>query len=56
MSNRGDIGDCFRAMLSQWLKRTLPRPTWNALAEALRSRSVGLSHLAEEILQQNLYT
>ena len=26
---------------------------WSALADALRSPSVGLSHLAQEILEQN---
>ena len=44
---------CFRAMLTKWL-REHKRPTWSALAEALRSPSVGRSHLAEQILQQNL--
>ena len=44
---------CFRAMLTKWL-REHERPTWRALAEALRSPSVGQSNLAEEILQQNL--
>jgi hypothetical protein len=41
---------CFRAMLTKWL-REHQRPTWSELAEALRSPSVGLSHLAQEILQ-----
>jgi hypothetical protein len=41
---------CFRAMLIKWL-REHQRPTWSALAEALRSPSVGLSHLAEVIFQ-----
>ena len=45
--------DCFRAMLTQWL-RDSRQPTWSALAKALRSPSVGLSHLAQEILEQNL--
>jgi hypothetical protein len=42
---------CFTAMLTTWL-REHERPTWSALAEALRSPSVGLSHLAEEIQHQ----
>ena len=49
-ANAGNPDRCFRAMLTKWL-REHQRPTWSALAEALRSRSVGLSHLAEEILQ-----
>ena len=44
---------CFRAMLTQWL-REHPKPTWSALAKALKSPSVGYSHLAEEILELNL--
>ena len=44
---------CFRAMLSKWL-REHQQPTWSTLAEALRSPSVGLSHLAEEIQLQQL--
>ena len=51
--NAGNPDRCFRAMLTKWL-REHQRPTWSALAEALRSPSVGLSHLAEKILQQNL--
>jgi hypothetical protein len=38
-------------MLTTWL-REHPQPTWSALAEALRSPSVGLYHLAEEIQHQ----
>ena len=47
-TNTGNSDHCFRAMLMKWL-REHQRPTWSALAKALRSPSVGLSHLAEEI-------
>ena len=50
LANMGKPDHCFRAMLTQWLRRDSPRPTWSALGEALRSPSVGLSHLAQEIL------
>ena len=40
---------CFRDMLRQWLRRDHPKPTWNALAEALRSPSVGYAKLAEQV-------
>ena len=50
LANAGNPDRCFRAMLTKWL-REHERPIWSALAEALRSPSVGLSHLAEEILQ-----
>ena len=52
LANQQNPDCCFRAMLTKWL-REHQRPTWSALAEALRSPSVGLSHLAEVILQQN---
>ena len=38
-------------MLTNWL-REYERPTSSALAEAVRSPSVGHSHLAQEIQQQ----
>jgi hypothetical protein len=38
-------------MLTKWL-REHERPTWSALADALRCPSVGLYHLAEEIQHQ----
>jgi hypothetical protein len=48
LANQQNPDRCFRAMLTKWL-REHQRPTWSALAEALSSPSVGLSHLAEEI-------
>lgn len=44
---------CFRAMLTQWL-REHHRPTWSGLAKALKSPSVGYTHLAEQILETNV--
>ena len=51
--NRGRSDHCFRAMLTQWLRREHPRPTWSALSEALRSPSVGLRNLAQELMSSN---
>ena len=51
LANTGKPDRCFRATLTQWL-REHQAPTWRALAEALRSPSVGLSHLAQQILEQ----
>jgi hypothetical protein len=48
LANAGKPDHCFRAMLIKWL-REHQRPTWSALAEALKSPSVRRSHLAEEI-------
>ena len=45
--NNDNIDDRFRAMLTTWLKMAEPRPTREALAEALRSPTVGYEHLAE---------
>ena len=42
--------DQFREMLTTWLKMVNPKPTLAALAEALRSPSVGHGHLAERLL------
>ena len=53
LANGQNPDRCFRAVLTKWL-REHERPTWRVLAEALRSPSVGQSHLAEQILQQNL--
>ena len=47
--NNKDIDKQFRSMLMTWLKMVNPRPTWGALAEALRSSTVGYGHLADLI-------
>ena len=52
LANGQNPDRCFRAMLTKWL-REHEQPTWSALAEALKSRSVGRSDLAQEILEQN---
>ena len=44
-----DIDNCFRAMLTTWLKTVDPKPTLAALAEALRSPMVGYGYLAEQL-------
>ena len=53
VANGRNPDHCFRAMLTKWLIEC-KQSTWSALAEALRSPSVGLGHLAEQILQKNL--
>ena len=47
--NCDNIDDRFRAMLTTWLKMVEPKPTWESLAEALRSPTVGYGHLADLI-------
>ena len=41
--------DCFREMLTTWLKIVQPKPTLAALAEALQSPTVGFERLAEQV-------
>lgn len=38
---------CLRAVLTEWLKQTNPRPSWNALAKALKL--LGNETIAEKI-------
>ena len=47
---KSHIDDRFISMLKTWLRTARPRPTLAALAEALRSPTVGYGHLAEQIL------
>ena len=48
LANSGKPDRCFRAVLTKWL-REHQWPTWSTIAEALRSPSVGLTHLAEQL-------
>ena len=48
--NNDNIDDRFRAMLTTWLKMVKSKPTWETLAEALRSPTVGYEHLAEQCM------
>ena len=49
-SNNDSNESRFTAVLLSWLRAVNPRPTLAALAEALRSPTVGYGHLAEQIL------
>ena len=40
---------CFTAVLTNWLRRTSPPPTWTALIKALRSPPVGRDDVADKI-------
>ena len=45
--NHRDIcEDCYRTILKEWLGK---KPTLSSLAEALRSPSVNMGHLAEQL-------
>ena len=40
---------CLTEMLTDWLKRMNPPPTWEALVDALKSQTVGYEQLADTI-------
>ena len=41
--------DCIIATIKDWLSNGKPRPTWAAVAKALKSPMVGYGHLAEQL-------
>ena len=47
--NHDEAGLCFTEMLTDWLKRMNPPPTWEALVDALKSQTVGYEQLADTI-------
>lgn len=44
---RGNLEKCLKELLSIWLKRADPKPTWKTLIKALNT--VGFGQLAEEL-------
>ena len=44
-----DLSEALREMLFHWLKKVDPPPTWEGLACALESRTVGEPRLAEQL-------
>ena len=44
-----DLTDCLTEMCTKWLKRIDPPPTWDALANAVESPSVGEEYLAQQL-------
>ena len=50
----GNPKHCLTEMLTLWLKRVDPPPTWSALVTALKQPTTGFQQLAEEI--EELYT
>ena len=49
---RGECGDCLREMLSCWLKKGDPKPSWEAVVAALRNPVVGEERLAQTLEQK----
>ncbi len=54
--NKDDPDECFTDLLRSWLKQAHPKPTWKAVVDALRSRTVGFEQLAESITKKYLDT
>ena len=52
LNYQGNCERCYTAMLTEWLRRMSPRPTWTALAEALRSPPVNMRNLAAQLPHQ----
>ena len=50
----GNPKNCLTEMLTLWLKRVDPPPTWSALVTALKCPTTGFQQLAEEI--EEIYT
>ena len=48
LENPHVLGDCFRAMLYEWLKKDDPSRTWQTLSKALRSPTVKMGELVKE--------
>ena len=47
-NNSQDPDDCLTAMLEYWLNNGKPKPSWAAVANALKSPMVGYAQLAEQ--------
>ena len=52
MRCHNDPDNCFRELIKNWLRGNNPRPTWSAIATALRARSVGHERIAVETESQ----
>ena len=49
-NNNQDPDDCLTAMLDYWLNNGKPKPSWVAVAKALKSPMVGYAQLTDELL------
>jgi hypothetical protein len=46
--------ECLTDLFKQWLQRTDPQPTWEAIVKALQSPTVNLSQLASKIVNEKI--
>ena len=49
---KDNVIDCLTEMLSVYLKRSNPEPSWSSIIAALRARAVGFGQLAQNLEQQ----
>ena len=54
MEKGNNVGDCLTEMLSVYLRRANPEPSWSSIVAALKTRAVGESQLAQELEQKYL--
>ena len=54
IKNRDDVNDCFRELLLTWLRKGSSKCTWATLASVLKSETVGLGWLSEEVRRKHL--
>ena len=55
MTKKGAVDECFIEMLTLWLRRADPPPTWSALVAALKRRMVGFQDLAKQVESKFLH-
>ena len=55
-ANNQNPDDCLTAMIKDWLMSGRPKPSWAAVARALKSPMVDFAQLAEQLPQQNTYS
>ena len=55
VEHRGEVGKCFMAMLTRWLKQIDPPPTWTAMVAALQDPIIGEGELAKELESKFVY-
>ena len=48
-ANNQNPDDCLTAMIKDWLRTGRPKPSWAAVANALKSPMVGHAQLAEKL-------
>ena len=49
MRHHDNPDECFKEVLTDWLRQDCPKPTWSAMAAALQPPSVGFGQLAETV-------